>query len=200
MKYLKGIIVGLFVLCLSAVAAQASVLDLKPGTIMVHNAVYNSDFAEFYEATSHDGIDHYRIILHTPGGDAFSCTAIINRMLELQKKGIKFTTELYGMGMSAGSYIFMMGDERIVHQGAILMWHTIEAQIEQAKKDGQFVRVPENSMRMIRLLDNNIRRLFKRATGMSDESVRYWLDGGGAQFMSALTAYNVGIATKLIRN
>jgi ATP-dependent protease ClpP protease subunit len=98
------------------------------------------------------------------------------------------------MGMSAGSYLFMMGDERIVHRGAILMWHTVHAQHNGVKP----YTIPEGKWKVMGMLDRYIIREFKNATGLSDKWVHYWLESKTANFMSAETAYNVGIATHFV--
>ena len=168
--------------------AEATVKELAPGKIVVSDSVYASDFFEFYVATEHKGVKHYHIMIHSPGGSPWATIGIINRILELKAKGVRFTTETYSTASSAGSYIFMMGDERIMHKGSVLMWHTMEAQGGHRYKEWQ------------KRCDNFIRKMFKRITGFSDKLVHAWLDSGKAQWMSCETAYNVGIATKIISN
>ena len=196
-KVLAGIITCVVLSMFCAQLSEATVKEISPGLIAVNGEVYGSDFFEFYEATLDESIRHYKIVLHTPGGDGAACIGIISRIKEMKAKGIKFTTEGYGFAASAGSYIFMMGDRRIAHEGLTLMWHTVEAQLIARN---QLHRVEKSALLYIRMIDRYIRKVFKAATGMSDKSIGYWLDGGGAQYMSYKTAYAVGIATEIVEN
>ena len=172
-----------------------TVTKVNKNTILIESGIWNSDFGEFLEATKNSKVRHWKIIIHSPGGDAYSTIAIINKIKEMKKRGIKFTTEAYGLAASAGAYLFLMGDKRIIHEGASMMWHTVEAQL---RARGIWTYAPDWAKAMIKLCDNFIRKHFQEETGMSDNSVAYWLDGGMQQWMSAKTAYNVGIATELV--
>jgi len=174
--------------------ASARVTEISPGRILIDNAIALEDFGQFWDATDYRTVKHYTIYLHTPGGNVFSCVGIINRIMEMQRRGVRFTAINYGIAASAGSYIFMVCNERIAYEGSIFMWHTLETQVDSMWRH----RVKKEGWIMMRMVDRHIRKLFKKYTNMSDESCKYWLDGGKAQFMSALTAYNVGIATKYI--
>lgn len=105
------------------------IIEPKPvyETIMIEGNVYSRTFKEFYKLTD-TGMDHYHIILDTDGGDAAATVGIMNRMLELQQRGVYFTTEVYTKAFSAGALIWMMGDTRIMHSGSQLMFHTMIGQ------------------------------------------------------------------------
>lgn len=169
-------------------------IEMASSVIVMHEIMYMSDFVEFMRLTSDPTIKHYTILIHSPGGNAITCLAILNRINELKRRGVTFTTEAYGAAMSAGSFIFMLGDERIIHADGTLMFHTIQSQ--QSKSAWE--NIPPEVRNMMERWDNRFRKLLKKITGMSDKSVDFWMDGGKAQFMCGKTAYNVGVATKYI--
>ena len=182
---------------LSPFTATATFEALNRGdnsVIVLHEGVEMSDFIQFMRLTSDPKIRHYKILIHTPGGNAITCISVMNRMQEMQREGVTFTTVVYGAAMSAGTYVFMMGDERIMHESSSLLFHTMQAQTAAYA----WANADPKIRNMIEGWDNDIRKRFKKVTGMSDKSVRYWMDSGKAQPMSALTAYNVGLATKYI--
>ena len=198
--YVLGVVVILGLVLLMPITTPAKMEAFNPDTklgrsvIVMHETMYMSDFVEFMRLTSNHRIKHYTILIHSPGGNAITCIAITNRIRELQKRGVTFTTKLYGCGMSAGSFIFMLGNERIVYEDATLMFHTTRAQMSEF----EWANMPPVLRTTMERWDNRFRSILKKLTGMSDKSVAYWMDGGKAQFMSAKTAYNVGIATKYI--
>ena len=184
-------------LLLMPMTASATFEQLNKGdnkVIVMHDQMAFEDFIQFMRLTSNPKIKHYEIIIHSPGGAAITCIAVMNRIRELQRKGVTFTTKIYGMGMSAGSYVFMLGDERIIYEGGSLMWHTIQAQVPQYQWDA----LDPQMRALLTSWDDYIRARFQEASGMSKESCDYWLDGGTAQFMGAETAFNTGIATEYI--
>jgi ATP-dependent protease ClpP protease subunit len=181
-------------LTFASTSGAADIEEISPGFIYLSGGIYQGDFIKFYKLTLDKKIRNYHIILDTPGGGAYTTVAMIGRIKEMKREGITFTMEAYGMSMSAGSYLFMMGDKRIIHDGAQLMWHTITAQSAGNKP---YNASPEQ-WKSVRLLDAYIRKAFKEATGLSDKWVHFWLDSKKANFMSAATAYNIGIATHFV--
>ena len=196
-KWILSLIAMCFILLPLNASATFEALNKGDNSVIVlHEGVEMEDFIQLMRLTSDPKIRHYKIIIHSPGGNAVTCIAIMNRMLEMQREGVTFTTVTYGAAMSAGTYIFMMGDERIIHEGAYLLFHTIQAQAPAHI----WANVDPKIRNMVESWDNYIRRQFQKVTGMSDKSVHYWMDSGESQPMSALTAYNVGVATKYIPN
>ena len=194
-KLISIILITTFLILYLPFNTLGDIEKLNKNTIMIDNSIWNQDFKQFLEATKDSKVKHWNIVIHSQGGDAYSTIAIINKIKKMKKRGVTFTTEVYGLAASAAAYLFLMGDKRIAHSGSSFMWHTVEAQV---RARGLWVYAPERIKAMIRLCDNFIRKHFKEKTGMSDKSVAYWLDGGAAQWMSAKTAYNVGIATELV--
>jgi len=196
---MKKLIISLIAMCfiLAPLFASATFEALNEddnSVIVMHEEMIMFDFIEFMRLTSDPTIKHYEIIIHSLGGNAITCIAVMNRILELKREGVTFTTRTYGAAMSAGAYIFLMGDERIMYEASTLMFHTMQSQANEY----QWANEEPGVRNMIVRYDNFVRNRFKEITGMSDRSCKYWLDGGDEQYMSAETAYNVGIATEYI--
>ena len=102
--------------------------DSRPGTIFITGNLSDVDFQAFYNQTLDPKIRDYTIILNTNGGGAQACIGIMSRITELQKRGITFRTEVYSKAYSAGAFIWMMGDHKVMHRGSSLMWHTMAGQ------------------------------------------------------------------------
>ena len=199
-KLLVGLI-GVMMLTISVCSpapAQAEVVGVSPDTIAVDGKVHDTDFLQFYKLTIDPAIRHYTVILNTPGGNAWACVAIMNRMKQMKADGITFTTEVYSMAMSAGTYIFLMGDTRIMHDTATLMFHGILAQQAPWQREALQKDQPIEYNILARL-DNYIMRMLMKQTGWTRRVANYWINGGTAQYMSATTAYNTGVATELRR-
>ena len=165
------------------------------GTIIISGNVDEDTFKEF-RALTLDGRDHYTIILMTRGGCAYNTIAIMNRIDTLQKQGVKFTTYITAHGQSAGSYIFMMGDERIMNNGAVTMWHTMTGQMKSAGK-----YIPDNRRQYMLYMDEYVVNKFReRFPHIKEVWIQETFWNSGMSFMTATSAKLMGIATKIINN
>lgn len=208
LKRMTAMILLVGVLLLTPVVAQSEIRNLGNDNIMISGRIAEESFEEFMEATAYNKNRHYRIFIHTNGGAGHATIAIINRMKELKKRGCTFTTVVYGKAFSAGAYIFLMGDRRIVHANSHLMFHTMlqkatKAQIENGRKSHP------STISMMEQMDNYIIKRFLELTGLEPDSAsaRYWLygempDGSkvleNSQFMSARTALAMKLVTEII--
>lgn len=170
-----------------------------PGTIFISGIVSDSTFELFYEQTLYN-LKHYRIILNTDGGSAQACTGVLARIVELQRQGVYITTEVYSKAYSAGAYIWMMGDHRIMHQGSQLMWHTMEGQYLNDRKE-----LPssygDDRTEMFELLDANIYRLTQRQMNLVDPmTLETMLLYTGMTFMDADQARELNMLTEYVDN
>jgi len=172
-------------------------VDSTPGTIILTGGIDQTDFQKFYNETQY-GLDHYRVILNTDGGEAQACTGIISRMIELQKQGVSFTTESYTKAYSAGAFIWMMGNQRVLHRGSQLMFHLMEA---QAVRGGKMLpgAYGQDRTEMFEMLDGN---MYKWATealpGMDPMTRDTMLLYSGMTFFDAKTAKELGIFFTLV--
>ena len=167
------------------------------GAIILSGNVDEDTFKEF-RALTLDGKDHYTIILMTNGGCGYNTVAIMNRIDTMQKAGVKFTMYITGHGFSAGSYIFMMGDERIMNRGSHLMWHTITGQIEADGKMYQLDKYPSRKAMLIGMDQYVVGMFEKRFPHVTKEWVHSTFWNSGRTFQSAQSALLMGIATKIV--
>jgi len=149
----------------------------------------------FLFATQDKSIRHYTIVINSDGGDGYATTSMVNRILKMKAEGIKFTTIADNRAFSAGFFIWMMGDERLMTEGSSLMIHTIVA---QAASGGE---TPLSShIKMITALDENIIQQTYRALPMVD---RLWLDTAlrysGMTWVLPDEALELGLATGMVK-
>ena len=124
MRIFKRLLVTLM-LCVALIAGGGCVqipnrIDTNPhvmdetydGRIMIVGGVDVHDFQTFYNQTV-GGHKEYTVIIDTRGGDAHSTIGIINRILELKREGVKFTTITYNRASSAGFFTCPAGVSRI---------------------------------------------------------------------------------------
>ena len=167
--------------------------QLADGSIIISGGVDEDMYKEFVRFTL-DGRQHYTIRLMTNGGCAYNTIAIMTRMEQLQKQGVKFTTQIMGHGFSAGAYIFMMGDERIMGSGANLMWHTMTG---QTKFDSR--TIPASSIELVHNMDVWVVGMFmKRFPHIEMEWIYETFWNSGRTWQTAKSALQMGIATKVL--
>jgi len=170
-----------------------------PGTIFITSTVSDATFESFYKQTMYD-LDHYRIVLNTNGGGAHACIGIMTRIQELQARGVYITTEVYSKAFSAGAFIWMMGDRRIMHTGAQLMWHTIEPQQAYAGTD-IYERVSLERIDSLTLADAWVWNMTKRQMNLVDPmTLETMLLYTGMTFMDAEQAKELGMLTEYVSN
>ncbi len=166
---------------------------LSDGSIIYSGGVDEDNYKEFLRYTL-SGKKHYTIRLHTSGGDAYSTIAVISRIKLLQSQGVKFTMIVPAKAYSAGSFIFMMGDERIMHSGAKLMWHTSYAQAKHSNK-----RVHPDAKKPWLHCDNWIVEEFrKQFPHITEEWIQSTFFNSGPTWQTAIEAKLMGICTKIV--
>jgi len=173
--------------------SHESVSIMPDESIMISGNVYENTYREFLRLTM-TGKKHYTVRLHTNGGDAFSTVAIVHRMKELQAQGVTFTTIVGGKAFSAGSYIFMMGDRRIMYGGTNLMWHTVKGQFKIKGRAW-----PTDRGVVISNMDNFVVETFsQRFPDIDKKHIYEWFWNTDMTYMSATEALLWGIATEVI--
>jgi ATP-dependent protease ClpP protease subunit len=178
----------------------------SPGDIVMSDGkILLSDFdsitiRKFLEATKE--VKDYHIILNTGGGSSLNCMTMINRIQRLQAQGAHITTEIIGYGMSAGTFVFLLGDERIVHEGSILLLHGAGDQVGYERLDARKVcAAPEGREYLcdfLNMLDQSVIDLLREKTIMTDEEINDWLYFEDYNFMSADEAFDLNVATKIV--
>ena len=135
------------------------------------------------------------ITIKSYGGGLYDALAVISMLEEVKMKGVDLVTKCEGNAMSAGMMIFLAGDERIISETSILMWHEILSVKFLALEQ---VTDKENEAKVYRYLQNTVNNYIAKRTKMTkqelDERVKskeLWLNG-----KDALTH---GFATRLIK-
>ena len=145
----------------------------------------------------------YHIIIDCFGGGAHDTIAIINRIMELQSKGFKITTEAYGYTMSGGAFIFIIGDTRIIHEGASLMFHGAgyAGQYGNRKSLRSYILTGRTdlspaALKSLSLIDDKFARELRRQTEMTLEDMYTYLYEYDYNYMSSNDALKLGVATE----
>ena len=146
----------------------------------------------------------YHIIIDNFGGSAWDTIAIINRIDELQEAGFTITTETYGYAMSGGAFIFIMGDIRIIHDGASLMFHGsgmhgaygVRESLRELALTGE-TTLEEFKVKALSIIDNKFMKMLTLKTALTDEEIADWLYKLNYNYMSSDEAMELGIATEL---
>lgn len=174
---------------------------LYGGRIVFPPTILPGDTVSYLKALQKE--QDYHIIIDSFGGSAFDTIAIINRISELQDKGFNITTEAYGYTLSGGAFIFIMGDDRIIHDGAALMFHG-------AGFDGQFGRVSLRDFVLtgktdlaldvvtaLAIIDNKFAAEMHERLGFSYDDIVRWLYAGDYNYMTSDEALELGVATEV---
>lgn len=89
--------------------------------------VNSQEVKEFFDYLDRHGIKRAVIEIHSPGGALFEAQRIVSLIQYWQASGGMVETRLYGAAFSAGFYVFVSGDNRLVSPIADLMWHEIQS-------------------------------------------------------------------------
>jgi len=82
---------------------------------------------EYFDYLKLHKITQAVIEIHSPGGPLFDAQRIVSLIQSWQASGGTVETRLYGAAFSAGFYIFVAGDNRLVSPNADLMWHEVQS-------------------------------------------------------------------------
>lgn len=129
-----------------------------------------------------------RVLLNSPGGDAFEGSAIRSILAQHEAKVI---VEIHGLAASAASEIAMAGDEVLIDEGSFLMIHRAWGlAIGDANDMHEFGD-------MLDKIDRSLAKVYSRRTGQSVSQVTKWMDA--ETWFSADEAKEAGFADKVIK-
>ena len=204
-KLIAGLIAGLMLLGVvgcklefnTEKTIQTNHIVMPDGKILI------SDFdamtiRNFLKAT--EEVKDYHILLNTGGGNAPNAITMINRIQNLQRQGAHITTETYGYALSAGAVVFLTGDTRIIHSGAMLMFHCSRVSSFGGVQTQKTEDMEEPMRDWLIMIDNNFAELLKEKTNLTDEEIDRWLFHEDSNFMSAEEAFKIKIATILVKD
>jgi len=180
---------------------EQAIHELYDGRIVFPPGILAGDAISYLKALQDER--NYHIIIDSFGGSAYDTIAIINRIAELQDKGFVITTEAYGYTLSGGALIFIMGDIRIIHSGATLMFHgagfsgpygnrkSLRDYVLKGKTDLALAVVES-----LAILDNKFALELQERIGFSKDEIIRWLYALDYNYMSSAEALKLHVATE----
>ncbi len=85
------------------------------------------EISKFFDYLHRHNIKKAIIELHSPGGALFEAQRIVGIIRYWQSNGVIVETRLFGAAFSAGFYVFVAGDIRLVDKYSDLMWHELQS-------------------------------------------------------------------------
>ncbi len=121
----KVIVLVILLIIFGVSTASGFLIQKKPfETTVFIDEFYSNTLSTFIKNTYHlKNRDVLRIISYGNGGDAFICIAMINHIEMLKRRGVKIITKVQSKALSANAFLWLTGDERIVHQHDLIMTH-----------------------------------------------------------------------------
>lgn len=104
-----------------------------------------------------------RILLSSPGGDAFEGIEIYNYLKSLKSK---VTIEVTSLAASAASIVAMAGDEVVMRTGSTLMIHEASTMAIGTKSDIQ------KTLNALEAIDESILSIYLERTNLSSETLK----------------------------
>lgn len=197
MKKLLACLMGALMILTVAASPIGStqIISEKPCKILIDD-FYTTSLVDLMKATQNLGEgDTLYLYSQGPGGNAFVCLSMMNYLEELKAKGVYIIAEVMGLAASGNALVWLMGDERIVHEHDLVMLHGVQMRnpYGDAIKPGDMDDV---QLKIYHTLNNKFRQLLLdmlRDTETVNEimSGDNWYDGQ--------EALDLGIATKLVK-
>jgi ATP-dependent protease ClpP protease subunit len=145
--------------------------------------------------------DTLHLYLNTPGGDAYALIGMIEWIEKLKDRGVHIITEVSGMAMSAGAFLWITGDERIASERSTFMFHTVsvggKTSIEEC---GQLVDERKDScIFILEHLNNVIRQYMLDITHdveLTNKLLKFNKTNGNYNFYTGKQIIDMGLTTK----
>jgi len=198
-KFLAVIAALMFGILVWTTAACGKVVQTSHEELVVFEDITYQDGVVFRYLTEEMNRD-VRIIITSGGGSVYGVQLMMDQIDRLKARGLKVTTEVYGVAYSAAAILFLMGDERIVHSDAEIMFHEggiydnrgndiTESVIAQDPKVGY--RLNQSNAIMYDLL--------RRVTGLQVNKLKELCNGRQGWWLFAKDALVVNVATRLVQ-
>jgi ATP-dependent protease ClpP protease subunit len=146
-------------------------------------------------------VKELNIYISSPGGHAVALVDIYNRIIKLKEAGVKITTTISSFGYSAGAIIWLLGDERYIHEFDMVMLHYAQMYRpkDEWKPDGPHEKVPYKDLtdadkKEMKLYNDLMIRVLSQY--ISIEKAKKMLSKD--TFLTAQEALALGLATKII--
>lgn len=198
-KLLAVVAALLFGILVWTTAACGKVVQTSAGELVVYDDITYQDGVVFRIITNEINRD-VKIIITSGGGSVYGLQLMLDQIDSLKARGIKVTTEVYGVAYSAAAILFLMGDERIVHSDAELMFHEGGIYDNQGNDITESV-VSQNPRVGFRLYQTNkiMYDLLNRVTGISINKLKELCKKRQGWWMFAKEAVIAGVATKMVQ-
>ena len=152
--------------------AQIILENDTPAGYLLLSAINSNEVKAFFDRLDRHKIKMAIIEIHSPGGILFEAQRIVGLMRHWQSKGGKIETRLLGAALSAGFYVFLAGDIRLVDKDSDLMWHEIQGgSDDNVKKHLQAIRNRYIASRG---------KLTKREIDEKIDNKNFWMSGKDA--------------------
>ena len=179
---------------------NASIVEVggkQEGTYEVYGEISNLVYDRLSKAFDfflNRGINKVTIEIYSYGGDLFAAWRIKGLIENWIESGGQIDTKVYGGAVSAAAILFAVGQERIAHAQAEIMFHELWT--------FSFFEVStpsdtESKAKVLRHLQDNITSWLASRCDLTKEELdslmkkkEYWLNGK--------EAFEIGLATKLI--
>jgi ATP-dependent protease ClpP protease subunit len=195
MKKLLACLMGALMLVSVAVTPVSStiVISEKPVVVLIDD-FYTLSLTDLMKATRDlKKGDTLKMYSQGPGGNAFVCLSMMNYIHSLQKKGVHVVTESMGLAASANFFMWLIGDERIVNEGDLLMSHLVIPRSAYGQKVSRESLTDEQRL-IIDHLNHWIRQRLLNIVGDA-QVVNEMLDDDN-NWYTAKQLYEMGIATQ----
>ena len=124
-RWLLPIVISLGLALQPIAHAQTTAIydDGRHVELMIHGGINNAQDEVNIRALSAGDLESIKIIINSPGGDVPEMLGMFMHIEDLKANGVHVTTEVTGRALSAGAFLWLLGDERIVHKNSVLMFH-----------------------------------------------------------------------------
>lgn len=196
MKKLIACLLGGLMLLSVAVTPVAStqIISEKPCIVMIDD-FYTISLVNLMKATKDlKAGDTLHLYSQGPGGNAFVAVSMMNYLESLKAKGVYLKTTAMGLAASANALIWLMGDEREVHENDIVMLHGVQMKSGYGGTIKDENLTPEQR-KVKQTLNHKFLQLLidiTRDPELASKLIKsdHWFDG--------VEVYKMGLATRLI--
>lgn len=197
-KLLLYIFVVLALISITVVPATSTIVISKNPTVILIDDFNLYSIADFMKETVHlKDKDTLKIVSLGPGGDAFILMAMVNHIEALQARGVRIVTEIQAIACSANAFIWLTGDERVIHRHDLIMFHPAYVRDAYGNKRN-ISELPSEQQMIIKHLNNYIR--FKLTSILRDTEIVNDMLKDSDNWYTGLELFKSGVATKLIEN
>jgi len=198
MKNLLYTVVIIIIIIFFAMPTIGTEIISKSPAIILIDDFNTYSLAELLKATNKlKSGDEIKIITVGPGGNAYVLMAMINVIEDLQKRGVTIITEIQGMACSANAFLWIAGDERIVHRHDLVMFHLAFMADRYGNKKA--TKDLDPLQRMILKNINDWMHFKLMRTIRNTEIVNNMIDDP-ENWYSGIDLFRICVATKMIEN